>query len=108
MNYAVIKSGGKQHIVKPNESFVTDRMDGNPGDAVLFDEVLLVVNDSNVSVGSPFVSGYQVKGKIVDQMRGDKIRVGKYKSKSRYHKVRGFKSMLTEVMIESIKAKGDK
>lgn len=110
MNYAVIKSGGKQYVVKPNESFTTDKIEGKSGDKVSFDEVLLFVDGESSKLGTPFVSGVKVEGKIVEQKLGDKIRVAKYKSKSRYRKVKGFRPNLTEVMIESIKEskKGDK
>lgn len=111
MNYAVIKSGGKQHVVKPKESFTTDKIEGNPGDKISFEQVLLVVNGETSKLGTPFVSGFKVEGKIVDQKLGDKIRVAKFKAKSRYRKVRGFRPHLTEIMIESIKeskSKGDK
>lgn len=111
MNYAVIKSGGKQYVVRPNESFITDKIEGNSGDKVAFDEVLLVVDGENATVGTPFVSGVKVEGKIIEQKLGDKVRVAKYKAKSRYRKVRGFRAKLTEIMIESIKeekSKGDK
>jgi len=111
MNYAVIKSGGKQYVVRPNESFTTDRIEGNAGDKVSFDEVLLVVDGEKAKLGTPFISGIKVEGKIVEQKLDDKVRVAKYKSKSRYRKVRGFRAQITEVMIESIKGqdkKGDK
>lgn len=110
MSYAVIKAGGKQHLVKPNEVFITDKIEGKSGDKVSFDEVLLVVDGDSVKVGTPFVSGIKVEGKIVDQKLDDKVRVAKFKSKSRYRKVKGFRASITEVMIESIKEskKGDK
>ncbi len=110
MSYAVIKSGGKQHTVRANESFITDKLSGKAGDKITFDEVLLYVDGDNAKLGMPFVSGVTVEGRIVEQTRGEKIRVAKFKAKSRYRKVRGFRAELTEVMIESIKAnkKGEK
>ena len=111
MNYAIIKAGGKQYVVKPNESFTTDKLEGNAGDKISFDEVLLVVDGDSTKLGSPLVAGFKVEGKIIEQKLGDKVRVAKYKSKSRYRKVRGFRANLTEVMVESIKevkSKGDK
>lgn len=111
MNYAVIKTAGKQYLVKPNEAFTTDKIEGNAGDKISFDQVLLVVDEKSAKLGNPYISGIRVEGQIVDQKLGDKIRVAKYKSKSRYRKVKGFRANLTEVMVESIKElknKGDK
>ncbi len=111
MNYAVIKSGGKQYVVRPNESFKTDKIEGNPGDKVSFDEVLLIVDGEKMTVGAPVIKGMSVLGKIVDQKSGDKVRVAKFKAKARYRKVRGFRAKITEVMVESIKEaknKGEK
>lgn len=107
MNYAVIKTGGKQYVVKPNEAFTTDKIEGGAGDKISFEEVLLVVDGENAKLGNPFISGFKVEGKIVDQKLGNKVRVAKYKSKSRYRKVKGFRANLTEIMVESI-SKGDK
>jgi len=103
MNYAVIQTGGKQYIVRPNEKLTTDKLAGNAGDKVAFSEVLLFVNGEDAKVGTPFVKGVEVAGKILEQKKGDKVRVGKYKSKSRYRKVKGFRAQITEVMVESIK-----
>ena len=109
MNYAVIKTSGKQYVVKPNEAFTTDKGEGNTGDKISFEQILLVVDGEKAKLGNPFVSGFKVEGKIVEQKLGDKVRVAKYKSKSRYRKVKGFRANLTEIMIESIsetKSKG--
>lgn len=110
MNYAVIQSGGKQYIVKPNEPLNTDRIEGKAGDKISFGKVLLVVDGENVEVGSPFLASFKVEAKIIEHRLGEKVRVAKYKSKSRYRKVRGFRADITRVMIESIKEskKGDK
>lgn len=105
MNYAVIVTGGKQYIVTPKQSFTTDKIAGKSGDKVVFDNVLLYVNDDKATVGSPMLAGVSVEGKIVTQKRDDKVRVAKYKAKSRYRKVKGFRAQITEIMIESIKEK---
>ncbi len=110
MNYAVIKTGGKQYVVKPNQLLSTDKLEGKAGDKVSFEQVLLVVDGEDSKLGNPFVSGFKVEGTIVEQKLGDKVRVAKYKSKARYRKVKGFRANLTDIMIESIKVvkKGEK
>lgn len=102
MNYAVIKSGGKQYVVRPNESFKTDRIEGEVGDKVSFDEVLLVVDGEKMTLGAPIIKGMSIGGKILEQKSGDKVRVAKFKAKARYRKVRGFRAKITEIMVESI------
>lgn len=110
MNYAVIQSGGKQYIIRPNESFTTDKIEGKPGDKIDLNEVLLIADGETIKIGAPFLSNVKVEAKIVDHKLGAKVRAAKYKSKSRYRKVKGFRASLTEIMVESIKEskKGDK
>lgn len=105
MNFAVIKAAGKQYKVSPGLVLEVDKIEGKSGDKVSFDEVLLVCNDDKVTVGTPFVSGSAVTAKIVDQVKGEKIRVAKFKAKARYRRTTGFRSMLTKVQIEDIKNK---
>jgi len=105
MNYAVIQTGGKQYIVSPKDIFTTDKLPGSKGDKVTFDEVLLHVDGEGFRLGNPVVKGVVVEGKILDQKKDKKVRVAKYKAKSRYRRAKGFRAQLTEVMIESIKEK---
>ena len=72
---------------------------------VIFDSVLLVKDDDKVLVGQPVVKGAKVKGKVVDQILGEKIRIATYKAKSRYRKVKGHRDQLTRVLIEKIDVK---
>lgn len=105
MNFAVIKASGKQYKVSPGLVLEVDKIEGKTGDKVLFDEVLLVGNDDKITVGTPLISGSVVTAKIVDQVKGDKIRVAKFKAKARYRRVTGFRSQLTKIQIEDIKNK---
>ncbi len=101
MQYAVIKTGGKQYRVSEGDTILVDRLPQEKG-KVSFDEVLLLVNDSNVKVGKPFVSGETVEGNIVEHLKGDKVRVSKYKAKVRFRRTTGFRASLTKVQIEKI------
>jgi large subunit ribosomal protein L21 len=101
MNYAVIKTGGKQYKVSEGDTIEIDRIAGKDG-KISFEEVLLLVNDSKVTVGKPFITGEKVDGKILEDFRGEKVRVSKFKSKVRYRRTTGFRAALTRVRIEKI------
>jgi large subunit ribosomal protein L21 len=101
MNYVVIKTGGKQYKVSEGDVIEVDRL-AVDGEKVIFDDVLLKVTDSGVKIGAPTVKGEKVEGKLVEQTKGDKIRVSKFKSKVRYRRVTGFRASLSKVLIEKI------
>jgi large subunit ribosomal protein L21 len=101
MNYAVIKTGGKQYKVSVGDVIEVDRISGKDG-KISFEEVLLLVNDGKVKVGKPFITGEKVEGKILEDFRGVKVRVSKFKSKVRYRRTTGFRAALTKVKIEKI------
>ena len=105
MSYAVIQAQGKQYKVVPGQILEIDRMKGEKGDSLQFSEVLLHVEEGKVKIGSPFISNTTVSAKIVDHVRGEKVRVGKFKAKARYRRTTGFRSDLTKIQIETIKAK---
>jgi large subunit ribosomal protein L21 len=102
MKYAVIHAGGKQYIAREGESLEVDRLPLQIGDPIQWDEVLLLVDDSKVAVGDPFVKGAKVKGKVVSQIKGPKVLVFKYIPKERYRKRRGHRQRYTRVMIDNI------
>ena len=103
MKIAVIKTGGKQYIVKPGDVIKVEKIDKNVGEEVIFDEVLLFQNDkNNIQIGQPLVRGVQVKGKIVEQGKDKKIIVFKYRPKKRYRKKQGHRQPYTKVEILDI------
>jgi len=102
MKYAVIRTGGKQYRVAEGDEIEVDKLESEKGKVVTFDEVLLFVDGDKVKVGQPLVKGVKVKAKVVDQLKGKKIRVATYKAKARYRRVKGFRSRLTKVKIEKI------
>lgn len=99
MNYAVIKTNGKQYRVFENEIINIDKIDKKPGEKIEFPEVLLLVANGKVKIGQPTIPGISIKAKVVDQIKGDKIRVVRFKAKSRYVKTKGFRAQLTKVQI---------
>lgn len=103
MNYAVIKASGKQYKVSQGNVLEIDKIEGEKGKSVTFEEVLLMGDDSDVVVGKPLVKGAAVSAKIVDQIKGDKVRVAKFKAKSKYRRATGFRHQLTKIEITGIK-----
>jgi large subunit ribosomal protein L21 len=100
--YAVFRAGGKQYRASTGERLRVERLDAAVGDAVAFDEVLLVGEGANVKVGAPLVAGGKVEGKVVAQGRGDKITIIKFKRRAHYKRVKGHRQLFTEVEITSI------
>ena len=99
--FAIIKTGGKQYKVAEGDKLKVEKLSGEAGSKVSFDEVLLVA-DGEVEVGSPRVTGARVEGTILQQGRAKKVRVVKYKAKTRYRTVHGHRQPFTEVKIEKI------
>ena len=104
--YAVIQTGGKQYRVEPGKTIMVETLAGDAGAKVVFDQVLLVSSGDggNVSVGKPLVAGAKVTGEIVEQTRGDKLVVFKFRRRKNYVRRTGHRQELTAVKIESIVA----
>lgn len=101
--YAVIRTGGKQYRVTPGQRLVVERLDGERGDEIAFDDVLLVRGeDGAVAVGAPTLDDASVKAEIAEQKRARKIPVFKYKSKTRYRRLRGHRQQQTHLRISEI------
>lgn len=98
---AVIKTGGKQYLVEPGKWYNFEKIDAEVGKTVIFDEVLLHIDGSNVTVGKPTV-GIKVTGKVLDQFKDDKVTVLKYKKRKRIRKKTGHRQNLTKVEITKI------
>ena len=108
MSYAVIKASGKQHKVSEGDVLTLDKIDFKGKKSIVFDEVLLVSDGAGAKVGKPAVDGASVEASFVEDKKGDKIRVSKFKAKSRYRKTIGFRPQQTLVKIEKIKTGGTK
>src|SRR4030042_2502590 len=102
MNFAIIKTGGKQYKVSPGQKIKIEKIDAEENKGVVFDEVLLIDDGKKVEVGQPLVKGAKVEGKILKQDRADKITIFKYKSKKRYQVKRGHRQPFSLVEITKI------
>lgn len=100
--YAIVQNGGHQVKVEPGATVTVDRMAGDAGAEVTFDQVLLVAKDGEVTTGAPFVPGARVLGVVEDHPRGPKIRVFKSKRRKQERRTHGFRADLTRVRITSI------
>lgn len=100
--YAVIKTGGKQYRVKPDDVIEIERIPGAAGDTVEFTSVLMVAGDSGIEVGAPLVAGATVAGELVGQTRGPRIIVFKKKRRKHYRRRNGHRQDLSEVRITDI------
>lgn len=101
MQYAIIKTGNKQYQAVAGKTLKVEKLATNEG-TVVFEEVLLHVDGEKVEVGMPTVAGLKVYGTVMGIEKADKIQVFKYKSKSRYRKLRGHRQQYAVVKIESI------
>lgn len=99
---AVIKTGGKQYLVAENQQLEIDKVPGNPKDKIKFSQVMLLVDKEQVKIGQPLLEKYSVDGEIVNQVKDKKIRVAKFRAKSRYRKVQGHRQLKTVVKIGKI------
>jgi len=102
--YAVIKTGGKQYRVEQGDVVTIERLDGDAGDAVKFDEVLLVGAESETRIGTPNLDGASVAGTIVEQGRARKVIVFKFRRRKNYKKKNGHRQYFTRVKIDQISA----
>jgi large subunit ribosomal protein L21 len=101
--FAVFKSGGKQHRVSEGEVVRLELIDAEPGASLTFDEVLLVAEGDNVSVGAPYVAGGKVTAEVVGHDRHDKIRIIKFRRRKHYMRRAGHRQWYTDVRITGIK-----
>ena len=100
--YAIIRAGGKQYRVAEKDIIEVNKLDATEGDQLVLNEVLLVSDDAGVRIGSPYVEGASVVGKVTRQYKGRKVRGFTYKPKKNIHRRYGHRQMLTSVTIEKI------
>ena len=101
---AVIKTGGKQYKVSPKDKLKIEKIQGEEGSKVVFDQVLLISseNEKDVNIGSPVIKGAKVEAKILKQARAKKVEIIKHKAKKRYNRRAGHRQYFTEVEIGNI------
>jgi len=102
--YAVIKTGGKQYRVAAGEKIKVEQIPADIGSEVVLDQVLLVANGDDVTMGTPLVGGATVKVKVISHGRGEKVRIFKMRRRKHYRKTQGHRQNYTEIEILGIAA----
>lgn len=105
--FAIIKTGGKQYKVSEGDVLIVEKLEveGLPaqaGESVTFDQVLLVTDGDSITLGKPMINGASVTAKILEQGKGDKKMVFRYKSKTRQRKKKGHRQPFTKIQITKI------
>ncbi len=100
--YAILETGGKQYKVEPGDVIEVERLDGEVGSRVELGNILLMITDDGPTFGSPVLNGARVVAEVVEQGKGDKITVLKYKRKVRYRRKTGHRQTVTRLRITDI------
>ena len=106
--YAIIETCGKQYKVSEGDVVFFEKLDAEEGKKVKFDNVILVSDGKKVEVGTPYVKGAKVEGKVIAHGKGKKIVVFKYKAKKNYRRKQGHRQPYTKVEITSVKMSAEK
>ncbi len=102
--YAVIQTGGKQYRVSQGDVVKLERLQGDTGTTISFDQVLLIGTDDDTKIGTPVVSGATVSGTILEQGRDRKVIVFKFRRRKNYKRKNGHRQYFTRVRIDEIAA----
>jgi large subunit ribosomal protein L21 len=100
--YAIVESGGRQYRAEEGHSFSVEKLPYEVGEQIELNSVLLLANDSDVKVGQPTVEGVSVKATILEQYRGQKIFVWKYRPRKRYRRRKGHRQYYTRLRVDEI------
>ena len=103
--YAVFRSGGKQYRAEVGKTVDVDRLPNEVGESIDLDDVLLIADGENTAIGQPRVEGASVTATVVDQFRGKKIIVYKYRQRTSYRRKQGHRQYYTRLRIDDIKVK---
>lgn len=104
MKYAIIKIGGKQYKVSEGDVIEVNKLPLKKDDKIVVEDVLFSYLDGKIEIGKPRVLGIQVKALVVDQKKGEKIHVSKFKAKARQRRTIGFRPLFTCLKIEKIES----
>jgi large subunit ribosomal protein L21 len=102
MDYAVIRTGGKQYRVAPGDILRVEKVAGDPGSDVAFTDVLMTAQNGVIQIGKPLVSGARVTARVVQQGKAKKILVFKKKRRKNYRRHRGHRQLFTDIRVTGI------
>lgn len=106
--YAVIRTGGKQYRVSPGDLLVVERLDGQPGDELRFDSVLMAGEGDDVTVGAPLIDGAAVSAVLVETRKGEKIKVFKKIRRQGYRRTKGHRQVESVLRVTGVDLGGGK
>lgn len=106
--YAVIKTGGKQYRVAAGDKLKVEKLAGEVGSDITLDQVLMLADGDNVTIGAPLIDGASVQAKVVAHGRGDKVMIFKFRRRKHYRKTQGHRQDFTEIEIGAIGAAASK
>ena len=100
--YAVVKTGGKQYRVRAGEKLRIEQIPAEVGQEIVLDQVLVIADGDALKMGTPFLAGAQVKAKVLEHGRGDKVHIFKMRRRKHYRKSQGHRQNYTEIEILGI------
>lgn len=99
MEFAIIETGGKQYKIEPGQELEIEKIEVPKGKKLVFDKVLLIKEGDKITLGKPYIKGAKVQAEILEQKKAKKIKVARFRAKSRYRKVKGHRQRLSLVKI---------
>ncbi|HMB17478.1 MAG TPA: 50S ribosomal protein L21 [Candidatus Paceibacterota bacterium] len=102
MDFAIIKTGGKQYKVKEGDVLNIEKIDKEEGDEVVFDQVLMKSDDGDFEIGTPVIKGSKVSAKVLSHGKGEKVTIFRYKPKNRHRRKVGHRQPYTKIEIQSV------
>jgi large subunit ribosomal protein L21 len=100
--YAIVEIAGQQFKVEKDKKIFVHRLKQNEGDSLEFEKVLLVDNEGKVKIGAPVLEGAKITAKVLEHVRGEKVKIFKKKRRKGYQKLSGHRQDFTQIEIESI------
>ena len=101
-DFVIIKLNNRQYMVKKGDKLDVEKIEGKAGKKLTVKEVLFSQKSDKITIGTPMIKGAQVEAKIIRQFKGKKIKVFKYRAKSRYRKTKGHRQNLTQIEITKV------
>lgn len=105
--YAVIKTGGKQYRVQPGDTIVVEKLNGDAGQELKFDSVLMLGGDKGVTVGAPLIEGATVGATLIETRKGEKVKIFKKTRRQGYRRTNGHRQQETVLRITGIEGAGE-
>ena len=104
MSYAIIETGGKQYKIAEGDTLSVEKIkDTKQGDTITFNKVLLIDDGKTTKMGTPYIDGAKIEAELVEEGKGKKLHIMKFKSKSRYKRRLGHRQPYSKVSVKNIK-----